>query len=356
MSSESSTPAPPSNESAAPAPAEKQQAPDQMRDLERVVKQADMLKERNLALEQQLETLSKAQNERNQEEKKKAEALAEEERNELELHRKREQERMKKYAEENTPKAEEYIKFREQRDGEPLVDEDVQAIMRTFTVPTERLVRVKGGLESEMNAFRQQEAAITASKEALKKREQEIEEERKRFQEKEKKIEELIKSGNANMRAQYQMQMLQEPEKVEQHETAVRKTVEINAARRTAGEIAMRQPNEYEKGFLAGYNWSDSVDVNASSMDDPYAPVQQLYPTSMPPIRQHHQLLNEQGEFNFPYSQRYTDPAIFSYYTNYCDFAADENLSQYVRPVSQKTFLDASKSVDERPGITRGIH
>ena len=267
------TPAPEQTTATAPTPASNETD----KDVERFVKQADLIKEENLALKKKLEELTKAQNERNAAEQKKAEALAEEERRELELHRKREQERLAKYAEENKPKAEEYIKYRQERDGKPLVDEDVQAIIKTFTMPTERMLRLKDGLENEMKTFRQQEAAITASKEALKKREQEIEEERKRFQEKEKKIEELIKSGNANMRAQYQMQMLQEPvDKVETETTIVRKTVDVNASRRTAGEIMMREPNEYEKGFLAAYNWTNAVDVNASALDDPYAPVQQL--------------------------------------------------------------------------------
>lgn len=334
MSEENTTAAP-----AAPAVVEETGVSPQVKELESMVRQTDLLKEQ----------LNEAHRAREAAEKSKASALAEEERAELQRLRDAERSRLEAYARDNLPKAEEYIKFLE-ANGTQLADEDKAAYRRAFTNPDDRFKRASQRFLNEMERDRQHAVQLAASKKEIEEKEAILKQEQEKALAEKKKLTELITHGSGNMRASYAAMLAN---KQQQQEEPIVEKAAVAASRLNPGEILMPKPDQHARDFMSMYNWTDKLGVNASNAeDDPWAPEERLYRESMPAIPVHRQLKSQEGELQFPNSKRYTDPTIFSWLVNESGLPQADNLSQYVTLNASRTFTEM-KAVDDRPGMTR---
>lgn len=324
--------------STAPAPEKSEGARiDNVKDVEQLVKQADLMK-------QQLNESNAA---REALEKKQAEQVER-----LAMFEKMEQERLEKYAADNKPKADAYIKFLEETEGSPLPEDDKVAFTRAFTIPEPAFQRQAQRFMSQMENHQQQQIALEASKKTLEERQAEFAKEKESFLAKEKKLSELMSQAAPNMRASYAAASLNTPsfqaESKEDNAEIRKETVGLNASRLSPGEIMMPKPQGAALDFLAMYNYKSSIDLNASQ-NDPFGEPQKLFRQSMPAIPVHRQLYNENGEPNFPYSQRFHDPTIMSWLVNESGMPTADNLMDFATINSRRTFSEV-KPVDDRPG------
>lgn len=317
-----------------PAPAAEPSVP--LKEMESMVKQTDLLKEQLNEKQRALEAAEVAKSEA-----AKA-AMSNEERAELEALRNEKKAQLDAYKTANLPKAEEYMKWREEQDGSPLTDTEKKVYLAAFTNPQFK----RDGERFERDMRRTVELA--ASKKALEderlKQEESQKSEMAKLMAEKQKLTELIGQGSANMRATYAAMMSQKTESLtdEQKQAEEPKTlVGVNASRLNPGEILNAKPTEHELGFLSEYNFTNKVDVNASK-DDPWAPEQKLFRQSLPSVPKHTQLVNDQGELNFPDSWRYTNETVMSWFVNESGLA-DADTSNYVAINASRTFMEPKR-------------
>ena len=328
--------APDNNNTEAPAPSDGDR---NLKTLEEMVKQTDMLK-------QQLNEANAARSaaEKAQQEAAKAQ-LADKERDELAALRADKEAQLKKYHEEQLPKAEQYIKFLEEVEGAPVHDTDKQVYINAFTIPKEDYQRQAQRFMNHMESHQKQAVEMAASKKALEDKEAAYKKEKDEFAKKEKKMAELLSQAGPNMKASYEAAFLSSPnfqvpdKKDEAKEEPRKESVGMNASRIAPGEVANPPPGEHERGFLELYNYTSSIDMNASN-NDPFAAPQRLFPASMPAISVHNQLTNREGDLNFPWSDRYHNPAKFSWLEHRSGLATADNLMDFVN-------MNASKELRE---------
>jgi hypothetical protein len=304
--------------------------------MEEMVRQTDLLK-------QQLNEATAAREaaEAAKEESSKAQ-LADQERDELAALRADKEAQLKKYHDENLPKAMEYIKFLEETEKTPVHEDDKKVFINAYTIPRDEFQRQANRFTNQMEQHNRQSVEMAASKKALEDKEAEIKKEKESFSAKEQKMTALMGQALPNMRASYAAASLnsasfQAPEEKETEER--KESVGMMASRISAGQIMMPKPNEHELGFLSLYNYTSSIDMNASN-NDPFSEPQKLFRTSMPAIRTHNQLTSPKGELNFPYSDRYHYPAKFSWLANESGLATADNLLDYVN-------MNAARDVNE---------
>ena len=288
-----SEPATENNIASPPAAATESEPSVPLKEMESMVKQTDMLKEQ---LNEKQRALEAAENAKAEAAKA---AMSSEERAELDALRREKQAQLESYKTANMPKAEEYIKWREEQDGSPLTEKEKHIYLAAFTNPKYK----RDGERFERDMRRTVE--LTASKmkleEERQKHEQAQKDEMQKLLAEKQRLTELIGQGSANMRATYAAMMSQKNESLtdEQKKAEEPKTlVGVNASRANPGDILNAKPTDHELGFLSEYNFTNKIDVNASK-DDPWAPEQKLFRQSLPPIPQHSQLMSEQGDYNF---------------------------------------------------------
>ena len=311
-----------------PAPTSEPSVP--LREMESMVKQTDMLKEQLNEKQRALEAAEVAKSEA-----AKA-AMSSEERAELDALRAEKKAQLEAYKAANMPKAEEYMKWREEQDGSPLTETEKKVYLAAFTNPQYK----RDGERFERDMRRTVDLA--ASKKALEderlKQEESQKNEMAKLLAEKQKLTELIGQGSANMRATYAAMMSQKNESLTEEPKTL---VGVNASRANPGEILNAKPSEHEMGFLSEYNFTNQVNVNASK-DDPWAPEQRFFRQTLPSVPRHTQLVNEHGELNFPDSWRYTNETVMSWLVNESGLA-DADTSNYVSINTSRTFMEPKR-------------
>lgn len=310
---------------AAPAAAAASTGPDPMQQLQGLAKQTDLLKEQLTESEKAKEAALHEKSKQDAEIQAKLKRLAE-------LEAKDEAE-AKSYAEKQTPKVEEYIKWLEETENKQLTEEEKKMFRSAFTV--RKYQRDAERFDNQ----RKHAVELAASK-------KQQEEELKALKEEKQKWAEMISqntSSVASMRAGYAAVLKPHGGMgLAESEAKHREQVGVAASRRDLNQIMVPVPSEFERGFLSAYNYhpAGSVEINASRAngdDDDIAA--RPYREYVEPASKHRLLVDESGERNFPASMRYHNPAVFGFMCNESNMQ-NYNLSDYVSINASKTFIE----------------